>query len=517
MAKKKQETFPSLNGNWIRRATDITDCLIGEGFNYLHYSVTTAKNVRDFPKVKIVLGLRVEVEEKDRATATKNIMDAVTDKTVSNWNQNKSKYTVKENSDGTGPEKENRLDIPVTVGDKTRLFRIEIKPVKGGGSGGGSASTAINECMAAVYAAVRFWHVNKDLDPTIGLDENMLKEAYDNHCTLDRPFKDLWADSFWHTSHCMVANKLFNSEETKGIKHPHFYRGGGFDDKEIKQAYKRLNTDLKNKKLPYFTAEDKWNPADIWMASPDFDIAPLRIQMEASTINKFIAENYTAKKLIGVSLKKLGPTANLKVVNDETPAQRKANVNSFKWVNTNGVGGYDLYFENKGKTPIDVYLYYGSGTFDKFQLRNFGGDKDSWQIELKGATAAHGRCGGGNVHDIVNKYAPGSFPSPQMFNQCDPKGGKKKEITEEIARLLVEFKAKNVKAKEKIATLKEQTQYEDSISTKEQKWRYSKLNGLRLLKALEDNKGTKANKIVQSLYLFCTSQLDDSSVHVKIY
>ena len=218
-------------------------------------------------------------------------------------------------------------------------------------------------------------------------------------------------------------------------------------------------------------------------------------------------------------MKKLGPQANFKVVNDETPAQRKENIDSYQWINKNSIGGYDLYFENKGKTPIDVYLYYGSGTFDKFQLRNFGGDKDSWQIELKGATAAHGRCGGGNVAEIVNKYAPGSLPwnNTGLFNDCNPKGKKAKEITEEIAKLLVEFKAKNVKAKEKTATLKEHNQYVLDISTKEQKWRYSKLNGLRLLKALEDNAGAKANKIVQSLYLFCSSQLDYSSVHVKIY
>ena len=182
------------------------------------------------------------------------------------------------------------------------------------------------------------------------------------------------------------------------------------------------------------------------------------------------------------------------------------------------MGGYDLFFENKGKTPIDVYLYYGSGTFDKFQLRNFGGDKDSWQIELKGATAAHGRCGGGNVAEIVNTISPGALPfdNAGLYRDCNPKGKKKQEITHEIAELLVEFEAKNVKAKEKTATLKEYDQYVLDISTKEQKWRYSKLNGLRLLRALVTAKD-KADQIVQALYLFCSSQLEFSSVHVKIY
>ncbi len=514
----KQENFPELSGNWVKRAVDITDCLIGEGYNYLHYNVMSVQPPKAFPKAKIVLGLRVEVEERDRKKATDNIIGAVTEKTVSNWNQGKSKYTYVMNSDGTGPKKENRIDIPVTVGKNTRVIRIEVKPVKGGGSGGGSASTAINECMTAVYCAIRFHYINEDLDPNKGLSEELMKKAYDTHCTLDRPFKDLWADSFWHHSHCMIANKLKNSTQTKDIKNPHFYRGGGFDDKEIKQAYKRVNANLKKLKQPYFTAEDKWNPADIWMASPDFDISPLNKKNTAGEINDFIAENYKEKKLIGVSLKKLGATANLKVLNDETYVKRKQNVDTYKWINKNSMGGYDLFFENKGKTPIDVYLYYGSGTFDKFQLRNFGGDKDSWQIELKGATAAHGRCGGGNVAEIVNTISPGALPfdNAGLYRDCNPKGKKKQEITHEIAELLVEFEAKNVKAKEKTATLKEYDQYVLDISTKEQKWRYSKLNGLRLLRALVTAKD-KADQIVQALYLFCSSQLEFSSVHVKIY
>ena len=513
----KQEHFEELSGNWIKRAVDITDCLIGEGYNYLHYNVMSVQPPKAFPKAKIVLGLRVEVEERDRPKVTKNIQDAVSAKDVTGAKY-LGKYTYVTNSDGTGPKKENRVDIPVTVGKTTRVIRIEVKPVKGGGSGGGSASTAINECMSAVYCAIRFHYINEDLNPEKGLSAELMEKAYKNHCTLDRPFKDLWADSFWHHSHCIVANKLKNSTETKDIKNPHFYRGGGFDDKEIKAAYKRVNINLKELKQPYFTAEDKWNPADIWMASPDFDISPLTKKNTAAEINDFIAENYKEKKLIGVSLKKLGSTANIKVQNNETYAKRKQKVSTYKWINRNGTGGYDLYFENKGKTPIDVYLYYGSGTFDKFQLRNFGGDSDSWQIELKGATAAHGRCGGGNVAEIVNKISPGALPfdNAGLFRDCNPKGKKKVEINDEIARLLVEFNAKNVKAKEKIATFKEHDQYVLDISGKEQKWRYSKLNGLRLLEALV-TAGDKADQIVQAVYLFCSSQLKFSSVHVKIY
>ena len=503
----KQESFGTLSGQWVRRATDITDCLIGEGYNYLHYDVTSVKPPEEFPRAKIVIGLRVEVEERDRKKATDNISKAILNKDVSGAS---GKYTY------VMPQKDNRIDIPIVVGKQSeRIVRIEVKPVTGGGSGGGSASTAINECMAAVYAAIRFHLVNKDLDPDKGLDEKLLNDAYNNHCSLDRPLKDLWADSVWHHAHCLVANKLFHKV---AVKDAHFYRGSGFDDAEIKQAYNRVNLNLKALKEPYFTAEDKWNPADIWIAENGFDISPLNKLDTAAEINKFFDEKYASKELVGVSLKKLGATANFSVINEEPAAERKAKVDSFKWINNNGTGGYDLLFENRGGNPIDVYLYYGSGSFDKFQLRNFGGKKASWQIELKGATAAHGRCGGGNVAEIVNKYAPNAMPwnNDLLYNQCNPDDKSNRiSITQEIAKLLVDFKAKNVKGKNQWS--RDQTQYEDIIAQQSTEWRYSKLNGLRLLKALEDNKGKVANQIVQALYLFASSQLDFSSVFVKVY
>jgi hypothetical protein len=47
-----------------------------------------------------------------------------------------------------------------------------------------------------------------------------------------------------------------------------------------------------------------------------------------------------------------------------------------------------LTFDNgrsKDNYPMDVYLYYGAGTYEKFQARNFGGStKGDWKLELKG-------------------------------------------------------------------------------------------------------------------------------------
>ena len=378
--------------------------------------------------------------------------------------------------------------------------------------------------MFAVYCAVRYHLVTQDLDFRQPISDEVLRQAYNDYCFVDVPFENLWADTVWHKSHCLAANKLYSQQQCR-VQDARFYRGSGFDDIEIKNAYKRVNTNLVALNESKFTDEDKWNPSDIWIAKRGFDISPINNLNTAAEINKFLDEKFISKELVGVSLKKSEgiteaietASARFEVMNQEPPAERRAKVSSYKWVDSNSTGGYDLLFENRGGTPIDVYLYYGSGEFDKFQLRNFGGSKASWQIELKGATAAHGRCGGGNVASIVNEYAPNSMPwdNTNFYNQCNPSLRTARiSITREISQLLVDFDAINNRRGTLIE--RDMAQYEEIVAEKSQEWRYSKLNGLRLLKALRDNP-TKADQIIQALYLFASSQLDFSSVFVKVY
>ena len=503
---RRQNSFTNLGTDFASRARDITTCLREEGYN-----TRDIIEVRQLdPTKQIVLNLRIDVPQQERGRITNTLVTAITSKNITG---SRETYDVEVNG--------NVIDIPIVDNKK---FRVQVKPIQGGGSGAGSASTAINESMFAVYCAVRYHLVTQDLDFRQPISEEVLRQAYNDYCFVDVPFENLWADTVWHKSHCLAANKLYSQQQCR-VQDARFYRGSGFDDIEIKNAYKRVNTNLVALNESKFTDEDKWNPSDIWIAKRGFDISPINNLNTAAEINKFLDEKFISKELVGVSLKKSEgiteaietASARFEVMNQEPPAERRAKVSSYKWVDKNSTGGYDLLFENRGGTPIDVYLYYGSGEFDKFQLRNFGGSKASWQIELKGATAAHGRCGGGNVASIVNEYAPNSMPwdNTNFYNQCNPSLRTARiSITREISQLLVDFDAINNRRGTLIE--RDMAQYEEIVAEKSQEWRYSKLNGLRLLKALRDNP-TKADQIVQALYLFASSQLDFSSVFVKVY
>lgn len=503
---RRQNSFTNLGTDFASRARDITTCLREEGYN-----TRDIIEVRQLdPTKQIVLNLRIDVPQQERGRITNTLVTAITSKNITG---SRETYDVEVNG--------NVIDIPIVDNKK---FRVQVKPIQGGGSGAGSASTAINESMFAVYCAVRYHLVTQDLDFRQPISDEVLRQAYNDYCFVDVPFENLWADTVWHKSHCLAANKLYSQQQCR-VQDARFYRGSGFDDIEIKNAYKRVNTNLVALNESKFTDEDKWNPSDIWIAKRGFDISPINNLNTAAEINKFLDEKFISKELVGVSLKKSEgiteaietASARFEVMNQEPPAERRAKVSSYKWVDRNSTGGYDLLFENRGGTPIDVYLYYGSGEFDKFQLRNFGGSKASWQIELKGATAAHGRCGGGNVASIVNEYAPNSMPwdNTNFYNQCNPSLRTARiSITREISQLLVDFDAINNRRGTLIE--RDMAQYEEIVAEKSQEWRYSKLNGLRLLKALRDNP-TKADQIVQALYLFASSQLDFSSVFVKVY
>ena len=282
---RRQNSFTNLGTDFAARARDITTCLREEGYN-----TRDIIEVRQLdPTKQIVLNLRIDVPQQERGRITNTLVTAITSKNITG---SRETYDVEVNG--------NVIDIPIVDNKK---FRVQVKPIQGGGSGAGSASTAINESMFAVYCAVRYHLVTQDLDFRQPISEEVLRQAYNDYCFVDVPFENLWADTVWHKSHCLAANKLYSQQQCR-VQDARFYRGSGFDDIEIKNAYKRVNTNLVALNESKFTDEDKWNPSDIWIAKRGLDMSPLNNLNTAAEINKFLDEKFISKELVGVSLKK---------------------------------------------------------------------------------------------------------------------------------------------------------------------------------------------------------------------
>ncbi len=446
----------------------------GEDYSYYLFDVT---KVEDDPKKKVQVALKVYVPISQRATAVHNIQSSLNG----------------DNIISISPS-EKRLDV--MIGDTNQVIRLDLKPESNKGSGGGSAATAIQEGAQCVYTAMRYY---------CGDIKDFTEEDF--KCGMkyvDAPglkLEDVLAlPSEWKEGSWKGANEIFNKVGGGGYT---FMRGDQtIDDGAVKKAFGRV------KKQTNLSSEDKWNPADIWMVKTN-KINDIKNHLDGENtidcLNNALQQLRADGDLIGISLKKIEGQPKMVLLNADSAKERKENEKA-KYEK------YDLTFDNgrkKDNYPMDVYFYYGKGTFEKFQARNFGGpSKGDWKLELKGKSAAQGKIQGQKVRDLLKDagFNVSKLTEPN-FNDCEPgMGNGKDKITNEIYDLLNEFNAKNFKANLNTKNI---------IASQPKAWRYSKLAGLRMLKWLKNQNG-EANTAMKELYLYASSQSDKSSVYWKL-
>ena len=499
----------NLSGEWASAVYKVMDSLGGDGYAYYDFNITDIKDPEASKRAKIYFGIKVFTTKVGRKQAAKHI--------AANIQSLFSNVEItKENT---------QIDIPVTFANSTRYIRVLVKPGAGAGSGGGAEETKRNECAQCVYASLAFNVYHGRIDPEKSISADHWDEAV-RHIKIDAKVEDCYGDALdteWHFSSIKGANKLWDvfGRTANGKKYI-FCRGGGPDDKEIKKAYQRVRKSMQkdpNNKV-IFSSEDKWNPADIWMVSTTFDASDLNQYKTVDTINDFIKQKYEERELIGVSLKKIARTAKLKVMNYNATAKIKKSSKI-------GFASYWVRYQNAKRKnvddrfPMDVYYYFG-GTGNKqekgqnkFQSRNFaGGTKGSWQIEMKGISAAQGRCGGGSIVEILKSLdvsyqgITSGWDNSAFWAACNPKNKSKKDaITDEIIKLLNKYAGP-------VGEYDDPVQARAEVANRTQSYRYSKLMGLRLLDCLFTS--GKGDEIMKAFYYYAGSQTDKSSVHVKL-
>ena len=454
----------------------VMSALGGDDYSYYLFDV---KNVEEKDSTKKVqIALKVFVPQSARLGAVDNITEAL---------ENQG-YESRKNAKGTS------LDVILPERDKEQVIRIEVKPEGSKGSGGGAAATKIQEAAQCVYAAMRY---------ECGDVKNFTEDDF--KCGLkacDIPGVSLkeimslpkeWKDSSW-----MGAKEIYSKVKGSGWQ---FLRGDNvIDDGAIKKAFGRV------KNQTNLSSEDKWNPADIWMVkktSKGAVKAHLDKEKTIDCLNNALLQMRQDGDLVGISLKKIEGSAKMTIKNDIPAAERKANEKAH-YVK------YDLTFDNgrKGDAshPMDVYLYYGSGTFDKFQARNFGGPtKGDWKLELKGKSAAQGKIQGAVLRRLLTDAGFNGVPDEPTWAQSAPGN---KPVSDEIYKLLNNNNAKGFKKSDPKGD-----QY-NWIDQAPQAWRYSKLAGLRLLSWVKSH--PKKDSIMKEMYLYASSQSDKSSVYWKL-
>ena len=533
-------TVASDNQYTYNKVLDLFD-LIQYAFTYFAVDPKSAEEPGSTKKVQVALV--IYAEPNDRTPITKAVADNFND-IIQSGDLNFGQAVIVKGDD----VKNREVDLVVRmVGDKPQVLRVQVKPVNQAGSGGGSSGTKVQEAGQCLYAALRYRSQHGDLtaENVASLSPKDWEDAWNDDCecpgvTIEE-IKGLSPE--WQASMILGANQIKNTVNGSNWK---FERGGTVDN-QIGDAYSRA---MKNWTHPQqkFTDRNKWNPADFWMiqkgketeiigikGSKNMPGSGLKGENTIDCLNNFMEQAFDgtnnskdvpAKSLIGISLKQIRGSASMTVKNQgPVAARRAAEQVGFLYPRTSSL----LVFDNgtqqvknpDRKWPMDVYIAYKTTSTknkDSFQCRNFGGDtKGDWKLELKGITAAQGKIQGqpkaggkGVFYNLLETAGFGDLPSVVSFNQCEPQSptAKSNAITMTIYNLLKKFKAIGLPTDDQVA--------KSIIKGKSQSYRYSKINGLKLLEWLYNHRGRTAGKAVKEAYLYAASLSDKSSVYYKL-
>ena len=280
----------------VKTFEKVMDAFGGEDYSYYLFDV---KNANENPKARKVIEMVVYVPQAKRVTAAANIQASL-------------------DGDGIAAkvlEKETELDVYL-IGDVKKYIRILVKPNGSKGSGGGAAATAIQEAAQCVYAAMRYYCGDKEI-----YTEEDLRCGMDNVDVGGTKLEDIMGlPKEWKEGSVNGANEIFEKVGGSGYT---FVRGDRIlDDGAIKKAFGRV------KGQTNLSSEDKWNPADIWMAKKS-EVDAIKKHLDGENtidcLNNALLQRFNDGSLIGISLKKIEGTAKMDVKNNQPAAVRKAN------------------------------------------------------------------------------------------------------------------------------------------------------------------------------------------------
>ena len=397
-----------------------------------------------------------------------------------------------------------QLDVVVNP-DDVQVIRGQIKPSNSGGARGGSTGARITESAQALYCALRFNVLDSDIPLSNGSAINTadFQTAW-NSCDCDATLEEVLAvEGDWQKSCILGANKLYKAFKSPPKNYYKFYRGSGVDAL-INQAYLKVKKEEPLETVP--GSEDKWNPADIWLAKSDFDSS--LIPKAASkglvlNLNQFLVEQFNTtpyQTLAGISLKQIKSSANIAAVNQSSVLERAKGI---------GFKGYRSTYKS-----IDVYVDMGKG---EMQFRNFGSESSAgWQGEISGGGApAQGKMGGAEVWTILNRFGAGyTFDNQNIWRLSD---SSPQQISRENYSLMQTYLPNELPqvVNQEQQVISEMVNGQINEKTP-RSYRYSKRLGLQVVDSLSNMKKEDADEAIKDIYLYASSQTKTSSIHWKL-
>lgn len=353
-------------------------------------------------------------------------------------------------------------------------------------SGAGAEVTALAESLQAYACATRQF-LGKDLTSVGEITARTTKDA-DCDRTLKQCLEGLNAQ--WYHSVIVTANKIAKDFKITKSSSFVFYRGGTM----VNSIYKEF---AKFRKDSGITGDDKWNPADIWMAKKSFKFKAGWTSL--SDYNSYIYDQFQKKNLVGISLK-LVPKgdAHSKIFNDGKPLT--AEFLSFK-LGLDPTDSKDIYitFTNEAKKLGEI------------QLRNFSSRPitSSWQGEIKGKAAAGGKVGGGILYNAAIECGVprGTLMQPSAF------ASKIDKPSEQVFKDFVKMYMALLGTPSNATKAKQYLQLVKAKHVSDKTWWMSKYLGISYCYAIA--MAGKTNEVTKWLYGYGSSATKNSSIFIK--
>lgn len=273
-----------------------------------------------------------------------------------------------------------------------------IKAVLAGeGSKATNFSTEQQEIMTGLYILAELNNKPVTLD---NLKQLYSVSEIESRESLDKMWELMNKDSTWLKSF-EISAKTFKSK----FKNPDLKLYYGIKHGILAKIYDKAKELLKRD--GYSFNINKWNPADIWLITPN-GLNDIDILLQSTTIDEFNIklQQYTISgHIIPVSLKKTdGKSAKITGVNLKRDNTGKSlfevtekDVNDIKFTNI----ASDVTNLNKSK---DMYIkcnIRGLGPIS-MQCRTFQSDGTNFSVEIKGANANHGKLSIKVVQELLN-------------------------------------------------------------------------------------------------------------------
>ncbi len=385
------------------------------------------------------------------------------------------------------------------IGKTTSLGKISLTKIiktpefgSNTGSGAGAKATEMFESATAWMTALAY--KNKGIPEDYSLQEkdfDEVKSLVETTAPQDDVFKFLNNNADWMLSCIKTANALNGSAKFKNPKF-HFYRGKNIVG-VVEKHFKKVN---KEEGRP-FSNLNKWTPADMYMCECDFDRSLITDTVNFADLNAKMQQLIKEKKLIGVSLKGIG-TGPATISKKNFIGGAKKQDRKFSGMRAKSLfGSMDVYFTAE---PGDIEV--------QFRATDTAGK--TWQGEVMGYSAKHGKIGGGVLDNVLTKVLGASNG---LFKRA---GYAKTSAVATAADTLGKQILKLANDNKDIFEDKNEEITLDAIEKKDPKWKFAKYLGLVLADIMRTAGGDAANDIATKLYLYATSESDQSAPYIKV-